>query len=232
MNGPARKAGGLDRRRFREEAWQDIAPIYAAILAHPFIAGLAEGTLSRQRFVFYMQQDALYLQDFARALALAGARSPRAEHMQAYLEFAAGVAVVERALHETYFRDFGVAPVGEKAPACFAYTHYLLSMAAAGSYPQCVAALLPCFWIYREVGLEVHRRARPALASNPYARWIETYAGEQFGASVERAIAIAEAVATAAHEEERAAMRRAFARSARLEWMFWDSAYRLEAWPV
>jgi thiaminase/transcriptional activator TenA len=215
---------------FTEQLWREIEPVYAAILDHAFIRELAGGSLSRERFLFYMQQDALYLQDFSRALGLAAARSPDTPGRNAFLGFASGVAVVEQALHEGYFREFGVSPDVDKAPGCFAYTHFLLSTAALGSYAEAIAALLPCFWIYREVGNEIVRRSRAGIQENPYRRWIETYAGEHFSQSVDRAIALAEDAAAAAGDAEREAMRRAFVRSARLEWLFWDSAYRLEEW--
>jgi thiaminase/transcriptional activator TenA len=217
--------------RFTQELWTQIAPIYQSILAHPFIAELTDGSLSRESFVFYMKQDALYLQDFSRALALAGVRSPDVGDMQAFFNFANEVVVVERALHEGYFKEFDVTLDVERAPACFAYTQFLVATASTGSYAEAVAALLPCFWIYRDAGSEIYRRAEGNLASNPYARWIETYSGDEYDAAVNSAIDITESVATSASEADRERMRRAFELSSRLEWMFWDSAYRLEAWP-
>jgi thiaminase/transcriptional activator TenA len=217
--------------RFTDELWEQIAPVYKAILAHPFIGELTDGSLSRESFVFYMQQDALYLQDFSRALALAGVRSPEIADMQAFFNFASEVVIVERALHEGYFEEFDVKLDVGRAPACFAYSQFLLATATTGSYPEAVAALLPCFWIYRDVGNEIYKRAKGNLATNPYARWIETYSGDEFDAAVTRAIGITEAIATQASEADRGRMRRVFELSSRLEWMFWDSAYRLEAWP-
>ena len=217
--------------RFTDELWQHIAPIYQAILAHSFIDELTSGRLPRDNFVFYMKQDALYLQDFSRALALTGVRSPDVPVMQEFFGFATGAIVVERALHESYFKDFAVTLDVERAPACYAYTQHLMATAATGSYAESVGALLPCFWIYREVGNEIYRRAEGRLAGNPYARWIETYSGIEYDAAVQRAIEITDAVAAGATEADRAAMTHAFELSSRLEWMFWDSAYRLEAWP-
>ena len=215
---------------FTSTLWSDIESIYGAILNQPFIKELEEGSLSRERFVFYMKQDSLYLQDFSRALAIAGARAPNVPAMQSLYEFAAGVIVVERALHETDFRDFDVELDVERSPACFTYGEFLLSTASLASYAEAVAALLPCFWIYREVGASIIENARANIGSNPYARWIETYSGEDFDRSVQRAIALTDEAAEAASEAEREGMRRAFRRSAQLEWMFWDSSYRLEAW--
>ena len=214
---------------FTDGLWQQAQPVYQAILDHPFIKELAFGTLSRERFVYYMKQDALYLQDFSRSLAIAGARQPSVPNMQAFLDFAAGVAVVERALHETYLREFDASLDVDRAPACFAYTHFLLATATLGGQAEAIAALLPCFWIYREVGLGIYQQAN--LATNPYARWLETYAGEQFGEAVAKAIGVCEDVAKSASEAERERMRHAFDRSTRLEWQFWDSAYRMEQWP-
>jgi thiaminase (transcriptional activator TenA) len=215
---------------FTQSLWRDIAPIYGAIIEHPFIHELATSELARERFVFYMQQDSLYLQDFSRALAIVGARLPNVEDMEGYIAFASGTLTVERALHEDYFREFGVDAVASKSPACFAYTHYLLSSAALCTHGEALAALLPCFWIYREVGNHIVARASANLAGNPYARWIETYAGPDFSRSVDRAIAVTESAAQSASEADRARMRSAFELSSRLEWRFWDSAYRLETW--
>jgi len=217
--------------RYTDALWQSALPTYEEILRHPFIAELAAGSLSRDRFLFYMKQDALYLKDFSRALALTGARLPEADAAKSFLGFAQGAMGVERLLHETYFQQYEVILDVDKAPACFAYTQFLLATAATAPHTEAAAALLPCFWIYREVGQEIVSRSQDKLAANPYARWIETYSGAEFDESVSRAIDIVEALAQDASEAARQEMQRAFAKSARLEWMFWDSAYRLEQWP-
>jgi thiaminase/transcriptional activator TenA len=178
-----------------------------------------------------MKQDSLYLRDFSRALAITGARLPDADAAQSFFGFAQGALVVEGLLHEEYFRLFDVTLDVVKAPACFAYTQYLLATASTSPHQEAAAALLPCFWIYREVGKQIVGRAAGRLEGNPYARWIETYSGAQFDASVTRAIEIVEDLASGAPHEVLLAMRGAYEQSARMEWMFWDSAYRLEQWP-
>ena len=92
-----------------------------------------------------------------------------------------------------------------------------------------LGALLPCFWIYAEVGRDIFARAAP---KNPYRAWIDTYAGEEFHAAVRAVIDAADAAAAATSANTRARMLVAFARATQLEWIFWDSAYRLETWPV
>jgi thiaminase/transcriptional activator TenA len=216
---------------FTHDLWQSTSAVYQEILRHPFIAELTDGSLAKEQFLFYMKQDALYLRDFSRALALTGARLPDPDAAQAFMGFAHGVFAVERQLHESYFEEYGQSLDAEPAPACFAYTQFLLATATTESHSVAAAALLPCFWIYREVGNEIVRRAQDRLAGNPYARWIEMYSGEGYDDSVTRAIGVVEALGQAAQAPEREAMARAFERSVRLEWMFWDSAYRMEQWP-
>ncbi|HSE45526.1 MAG TPA: hypothetical protein VLA89_09410, partial [Gemmatimonadales bacterium] len=93
---------------FTATLWRSIEPIYAAILAHPFLRGLTDGSLPHEAFRFYAVQDALYLRDFARALALAAARAPREEWIIMFNEHAAGALKVEKTLHESFFKEFGL----------------------------------------------------------------------------------------------------------------------------
>ncbi|HAM55750.1 MAG TPA: thiaminase II, partial [Candidatus Rokubacteria bacterium] len=140
---------------FTDECWHAIARIYTEILRHPFVTGLTDGSLPRESFRFYAVQDALYLRDFARALSLAAARAPREDWIIMFNEHAAGALKVERTLHESFFRDFGLSPdevaATPLAPTNLAYTSYLLAVAHGGPFHEALAALLPCYWIYWEV---------------------------------------------------------------------------------
>lgn len=218
---------------FSVTVWDAIGPLRRAILSHPFLAELAEGTLPMETFQHYIVQDSLYLADYARVLALAAARAPDAG---ARSEFSSGAKVaveVEEALHQTFFKAFGLDPAtahaSDPSPACLAYTHYLLGVAATRSYEETVAAVLPCFWIYWDVGLALKARASHP---NPYAPWIATYAAPEFGAATERVRAIVDSAAAGTTPALRTAMATAFRTASRYEWMFWDSAYRRERWPV
>jgi thiaminase (transcriptional activator TenA) len=217
---------------FAQDAWQRIAPLYGAILDLPFNRELAAGTLSRERFTFYLLQDAHYLTYFARALAATAARAPDNDALIQFAGSAREAVVVERALHEGFFRQYGIsaaAAAAEPSPTCAHYAHYLLATAYNAPYEVSVAALLPCFWIYWEVGKHLHESA---AADNPYQAWIDTYADEAFAEGVNKVIVIGDRMAAAAGPTVRDQMVRAFVRASQLEWMFWDSAYRLERWPV
>ena len=217
---------------FTDELWVAIEPIYAAILRHPFIAGLTDGTLPRERFEFYAVQDALYLREFARALAIAGARAPKDDWIVMLTDHAAGAIRVERTLHEGFFEVFGLTAADVAAtplaPTTQAYTDHLLAIAYQAPFHEALAALLPCYWIYWEVGKELERAGSP---DPQYARWIETYGSAEFGARVVAMLDATNEIAADLGDAERAAMRRHFRTTSRYEWMFWDMGYQRERWP-
>jgi thiaminase (transcriptional activator TenA) len=217
---------------FTESLWAAVGPIYEAILRHPFLTGLADGTLPRDRFAFYITQDSLYLRQFARALAALGAVAP-----DGAVAFFGGQATealaVEEALHEGFVRDLGMHPEqvrsAELAPTNQAYSDFLLASVLGRPYHEGLAAVLPCYWIYQRVG----RSLIPKGSPDPlYRLWIETYGGDAFDRVVTRVRGLADAIAPTLTDAQRAEMRRRFVVAGRYEWMFWDMAHRLERWPV
>ena len=218
---------------FSQELWRSIEPIYAAILRHPFVRGLTDGSLPRESFQFYAVQDALYLREFARALSLVAARAPEDSWIIMFNEHAAGALKVERALHESFFKEFGLTPdavaATPMAPTNLAYTSYLLAVAYGAPYHEAMAAVLPCYWIYWEVGRELERAGSPDPL---YTRWIGTYASDEFGDVVRAVIDATNRVAVRLSAAERHAMIRHFVTTSRYEWMFWEMGYRREAWPL
>src|SRR3989442_12603238 len=117
---------------FTQELWQSIGPIYAAILRHPFVRGLMDGLLARASFQFCAVQDALYLREFARALSLVAARPPEDSWIIMFNEHAAGALKGERALHESFFKGFGLTPdVGAATPMAPTNLAYPSSLIAA-----------------------------------------------------------------------------------------------------
>ena len=141
--------------KWSEQAWETIAPVYKSIQEMPFIDELKNGTLPAEKFRFYMQQDACYLEHFARALALISARAVHLNDALSYIRFAENAIVVENALHESYFVDFGVKAAAAPEPACHHYIHFLKSTAALDAVEVGMAAVLPCFWIYKQIGDQI-----------------------------------------------------------------------------
>ncbi|MBM3637230.1 MAG: thiaminase II [Alphaproteobacteria bacterium] len=218
---------------FSERVWQSTTPLRHKIHSMPFNAELASGTLSRDRFQYYIIQDSLYLAEYSRVLALAAARSPDMEQLQAFAKSALGAVAVEQSLHERYLAEFGVTPdelaSSVPSPECSGYTSFLLAAAYHESWEVLIAALLPCFWLYWDVGTSISKIAKK---DNPYRAWIDTYADDHFAASVQRVIKVTDDAAARASIYTRRKMATAFVRCCQYEWLFWDSAYSKNSWPL
>ncbi|WP_266365059.1 thiaminase II [Tellurirhabdus rosea] len=216
--------------QYTTQFWRQISPIYDAILEHGFVRELTTGTLPLANFQYYIGQDALYLLDFSRALAQLSVKAESADDVLQFQVFAENAIRVERALHAHYFTQFAIPPESRKMPACFAYTNFLLATTAIQALAVGAAAVLPCFWIYREVGKHIYGKAD--LANHPYRSWIDTYAGTEFDLAVQQMLAITERLAVESGPATRQLMTDAFVKSSQLEWLFWNDAYELRGWGI
>lgn len=216
--------------KWSDEAWSASASIYDQITVMPFICELIDGSLDREKFRQYISQDAIYLEHFSRALSMIAARAHRKDHILDFIRFAEGAIVVESELHRNYFDAFGIPRNPIPSPACHHYVSFLKSTAALAQVEVAMAAVLPCFWIYKKIGDYIY--AHQQRHDNPYKEWIDTYAGEEFGNIVNRAIHLCDEAALTCTQAQRELMSDAFVTACRLEWMFWDSAWRLERWVV
>ena len=165
--------------------WAEAAGTYAAILKHPFLAGLTDGSLDPELFTHYVGQDAHYLRDFARTLIVVGSKAPTHAAVGMFARHAASTAEVELALHDSLLTELGIQniDVTPVAPTTLAYTSYLLATAHRGTFADGFAAVLPCYWIYAEVGAELVKRGSP---DPRYQRWIDTYADDEYQTSSPR----------------------------------------------
>ncbi|MDR6689307.1 hydroxymethylpyrimidine/phosphomethylpyrimidine kinase [Microbacterium sp. 1154] len=198
------------------ERWDATASIRADVDACGFVRGLASGTLDREAFAWYLGQDLQYLREYARVLARAAALAPTVEEQRFWATASVSCLVEEAALHQSHVDPAGL----ESAPATRAYTDHLHAAAAAGSYAVLVAAILPCFVLYTDIGV----RWRGTFdADHPYADWLTAYGDETFAASSAEAARIADAAARAASPPLRREMAAAYDRSMERELAFFEA---------
>ncbi|MEH0007819.1 MAG: TenA family protein [Flavobacteriales bacterium] len=213
-----------------EKAWEAIAPIYEKILVHPFIEELKAGSLAEEKFKCYVQQDSLYLADFAKVLAAIASKLDKSEHRQTYLGFALETISVENALHETFFQKRNINPLVEQSPWCLSYTSFLRAQLVDQPVEIAMAAVLPCFWIYKKVGDYIVQTQTPI--ENKYRDWIDTYGGAAFALSVGKAIRITDEIAADCSMRRQRQMIDAFITAAKMEWLFWAGAYQQAEWKI
>ncbi|TSD65485.1 TenA family protein [Aeromicrobium piscarium] len=205
---------------FSERAWHEVADVVAQIMDHPFVRGLADGTLPSATFERYLRDDAHYLDRYGRVLATLAARAPMTADVGAMAEFAAGAAVAERELHETVV---GTAlATSPPSAACDAYTGFLISTATRQPASVGLAAVLPCFRVYAHVGETLAAAAHP---DHPYLPWLEQYGDPGFAEATRRCEAIADRWAEL-DPSTIPDMHDAYSRATRYELAFWESAWR------
>lgn len=192
---------------------------HAASDALPFLRRLADGTLPEEAFRFYLAQDALYLSEFARLLAEAARCAADADQQEFWAECARRTVAVELEMHASWV----AAPPVTAAPATTAYLDHLRGLASDGDHPVLTAALLPCYWLYADLGARLRSGAFGPEALDPahaYAEWLRTYDDPVFAADSGRAIELVTGAAATADPTTRARMRAAFERSAEHERAF------------
>ncbi|NQX86392.1 MAG: thiaminase II [Flavobacteriaceae bacterium] len=203
--------------------------ILQKIKEHPFIIELMDGTLEKDIFHFYINQDALYLSEYKKVLSITGVRCSDEADTHFFLDAATGIIHVENALHNLFIKQdiFNAKP----SPTCELYISYLSRIVNTHSVEESLAAILPCFTIYKQVGDYILEH-QTNKTDNPYQNWINTYGGEDFAKSVQRAIEITNKHAQTASSGILTKMEMAFEKASKLEWMFWDSAYNKESWKL
>ena len=212
-----------------EETRKKTDHIFHAIIKHDFVVDMMQATLDKDIFGFYVNQDSLYLSEYKKSLVTVGTKCHRPEETQFFYESATGIIHVEDALHKEFLEDKYRSST--PSPTCELYNSYLARIVNHASIEVGIAAVLPCFTIYKEVGDYILANQKKD-SYNPYQSWIDTYASEEFATAVEQAVTIANRYALTASPENLAKMEEVFIKTSQLEWMFWDSAYKQEAWKI
>ncbi|MCF6411288.1 thiaminase II [Pseudalkalibacillus salsuginis] len=207
-------------------------PIWEASFKHPFVTGIADGTLPLENFRYYVLQDAYYLSHFARVQSLGAAKSPNIETTASMAAHAKGTYEAELSLHENFSKQLGITDeersTFKPAPTAYAYSSHMYRAAQFGHLGDIIAAILPCYWLYYEIG----ERLQEFKPEEPiYQEWIAAYGGEWFRELVEEQINRLDQIAENVTDQDRERMKEHFIISSQYEYEFWDMAYTLQKWP-
>jgi len=236
MTPPATPNAAFDVPPFAQACKEAAGSAWGASFDHPFVLAIADGTLPADRFRFYQMQDARYLESFSDAAASISLRCPDPVDKLWFIDAARLALVVEGDLHAGYGRKLGYTPADvaavELGPVTRAYRDHMVAAAQGGSLVEAIAALTPCPWLYTDLGEYLLGRIGTIAEDHPYADWLALYSSADFGDYMQRLLALLQRAAEAADGSARERALEAFHTSARLEWMFWEQAWQLEAWPV
>jgi thiaminase/transcriptional activator TenA len=218
---------------FIDEIQSEYSQIREGILAHPFIAGVGNGSLNVENFKHYVLQDYVYLVDYSRVLAIAVARAPDLDTMSWFAGLLYETLNAEMDLHRAYCLEFGISRQQLEntipSPTTISYTSFLLKTAYQGTFGELIAALLPCQLGYWEIGQHLSNQGKPYDAPL-YSQWIDMYSSKEFGILASTIGDLANRIYDIVGHEERLCMKGAYLTGVRFEHLFWDMAYNLEQW--
>ena len=215
---------------FAEDIERRALPLLEAMLAHPFITSVGNGTLGVDRFKYYVAQDYLFLMEYSRVLALATARAPDLKTMAWFSQLLHDTMTTEMDLHRSYCAEFGITAAELEAteydPTTAEYTGFLLNVASQGSFGELVASLLPCQWGYLEIGDYLARQGEPKSAPQ-YCKWIRMYTAPEYVAMANTLKDLANKLGETTNLEDLTRMGEAYMTNFEFEYRFWDMAYHM-----
>ncbi|MED4281947.1 thiaminase II [Priestia megaterium] len=220
--------------KFSERLYEKLQPIWRQNHNHPFVEGMGDGTLEKEKFRFYMIQDYLYLIDYAKLFAIGAMKATNVQTMGKFAALLDSTLNEEMSLHREYAKKFEISEKelekAQPSPTTLAYTHYMLHVGQSGTLAELVAALLPCMWSYWEIGKELSEK--PGANNEFYREWIEMYSSEEFGELATWCINLFDSLTEDKSEAELEKLEEIFLNTTRFEYMFWDMAYNEAMWPI
>jgi thiaminase/transcriptional activator TenA len=212
----------------------DCLPVWDSLQAHPFLTELAAGTLPPEKFRFYLEQNLMYLPEYARAIAIGAARSRDGAELRSFAAALDNIVVTEIPENEARLGEIVALGAEDRggtlamAPGTLTYTSFLIAAASRGGPLEVMTAIMPCAWSYAEIATELQPGASD---DHPvYTAWLAFFAGQAYAELIERMKDELDALAgkgEAGFEQ----LSETFRNGARLELGFWEMAYTLEQWP-
>lgn len=219
---------------FTQQLRREADGIFEAIFAHPFVRGIAEGSLQKQQLIHYVKQDFEYLNAYMRIYGIAISKCSSREEIVAFHEQISFILNSEIHPHHNFCTAAGVTYEELQGypltPSAHHYITHMLTVAHEGSLGEIMAVLLPCPWTYLEIGQRLLEEVQPAQ-DHPFYEWIHFY-GSRAGGATSKFSRLLDTWAEQTTDQERSRMKQHFLLSCQLEYMFWDMAYKLEEWPV
>ena len=207
--------------------------LWQAIFSPPFVCGIGDGSLTRDRYEFFLKQDYIYLIEFSRVLALASAKADLLPDMRCFATLLQATLTTEMDLHRKTCAAFGIAAADlertEPAMITTAYTNLLVRTCYEGDLLDILSVLIPCAVGYGEIGFRLKTRGLP---EDPFFKdWIQTYASDEYVELTEWLKARLDEQAGGIMDRKKSGCHRLYRASARYEYLFFDMSWHMQKWP-
>ena len=206
--------------------------VLEAILCHPFLTQLADGSLPKSAFGYFLREDGHYVDNFAQCLSALAAKAPNAEWRLTLLDHARASMEAEKILHAVLLKELNLPATNPKScpsPTTLSYASYLTSTCHVQPFATGLVSLFPCYWIYGEVAREL---AKLGSIDPIYQIWINNYSGSDYADTVSHIVEMIDVVGGSLDQSQADALAGTYGLGSRFELMFWDAAFREESWPL
>ena len=220
---------------FSDRLFKKVQPVWNSYLEHPFVKGIGEGTLEKEKFIHYMKQDYVYLIEYSRVFAIGSTKANDLKTMTIFANLLHGTMNFEMDLHREYAAKFGISNEElentEPSATMTAYTSYMLSQAQLGGVENTIAAVLACAWSYNWIGKKLAEWPN-SPEHELYGNWVKMYSSDGFTKIAEDCIDLINEIAQGKPEDELNKLEEIFVKTSYFEYMFWDMAENISMWPV
>ena len=203
--------------------------IWEGYHTHPFVRGIADGSLDEDKFRFYMIQDYIYLIDYAKVFALGVAKARDVETMRLFASYVHQILDGEMEIHKSYMKRLGISPEeAERTPAALdnaSYTAYMLKAAYEEGPGEIAAAILSCALSYEHIARRITAEHPEAEAHPFYGEWVSGYANDGYSAANRELIALTEKLTADYTQAQLRHLEEVFTVCSRYEAAFWDMAW-------
>jgi thiaminase/transcriptional activator TenA len=217
--------------KFSESLYESVKDIWDSYYTHPFVRGIGEGTLDKDKFKFYMIQDYIYLLDYAKVYALGVVKAETEEVMQDFSSMVNGILNGEMSIHRSYMKKLGITTEEIKNAKAsltnISYTHYMLAVSQTGTLGDVAVSLLSCMWSYLEIGRNLSE-IPGSLEHEFYGDWIKGYISKEYEKETQWLLDLVDDIAKNMSNKELDKLKEVFINSSKYELMFWDMAYNKE----
>jgi len=200
-------------------------------LNHPFVLGIVNGDLPFETFKYYILQDIYYLKNYGKVHAIAASQAEDFRITAILADKARFTAEAELTVHKEHAEILNITQEDmdhfKPAPTAYAYTSHLYRATMFGNLAHTVAAILPCYWLYADIG-KVYQDATPG--PEIYQNWIKFYAGDRFQESTQSMIDLLNMLVEDMNEKEKEKVKEQFVIAKDYELMFWEMSYTFETW--
>lgn len=211
-----------------ERLYQSSIALWEKYNSHPFVQGIAHGTLPLENFQFFMIQDHLYLMQYAKVFALGILKAQKENDMRQFSSLVQATLDTENAVHQSYLRRLNISKemIAQAQPSIVtdSYTNYMISIAEKGGLGEIMAAVLACSWSYKLIG--DFMETIPGSADHPfYGDWVKMYTSDGYRSSNNLMIEMTDRMTEGYTEEQIQYLEHIVNVCSQYEHMFWDMAW-------